>query len=212
MDLNDVRLQFFNVVVVYESIDLLSISRDQVREIGQGLPQPLLTDIPGEILLVVYRDSRIHCQFDRRRLTLQAQEPEERLIETDTVPSMLHRAIAAMRHPRAVQAFGLNYTVTGRLEGPVPVGAHLRDRFLADSNGTARALQGSLDGASVRLNYSYPAFRSTNTLSLEQGNDQSTLLCTLNVHLEPSDVPEAPKLQRLLSDGHSHLRETLARL
>lgn len=63
MDTSAAKLIECNVIMVFRELRFGQILNELARRLLPDYPTPLITEVPGQVLAVVFPDKRIQCQF-----------------------------------------------------------------------------------------------------------------------------------------------------
>jgi hypothetical protein len=124
METANARLTLASVVVAVPELRFGAVLSELVRKLWPAHPAPLITEVPGQVLTVIYPDKQLQCQFANNRVEV-----------TDS------RGLAAGADPFpliAVNAFQALYTSSGdktvahgfNFELHVPVVGHTPPSFV----------------------------------------------------------------------------------
>jgi len=154
VDTANATLVYYNIVVVFRELKFGPMLSEPARRLLEGHPSPLITEIPNQVLAVVYPDRQIQCEFADRRVkvtdgrgTEPGAEPFAQVVINATQAA--GRASAAQ-----IVAYGYNYELHIPV-GEEDAGAFLRTRFLSEAAKIGQAFGGTVGpvgiSASVRL-------------------------------------------------------------
>lgn len=197
-----------SIVMVYEAIDRVLISRDHLQKLITG-QRPRLVDLPGGPLILDYPEvPGIGCLINERRIYLNQAGPTE--------PGEGKLADMALTAARAVVGatmvgYGDNFHVKGSIDSIGDIGHFLRDSLLRGVDQLQVALGGSIACLSPRLKY--PVGNAMYELQIEPDDAESTVFrARLNIHHDTDSLPELDDLRSELREGFEYLRGLLSRL
>ncbi len=178
------------------------------RRLFPGHPSPLITEIPDQLLAVVYPERQIQCQFANRRVDVR----DGRGLDpgTDPFAMIAINAIEAARHASGqdIIAYGYNFDVNLPLEGDEPA-AFLRMRFLNQPQRLGEAFGGEVH----RVGISASVQRGQSQANFEiapLGDGTGLLAARVNYHYEPGQPPE--NIESLSTEVRDRYGEFLAAL
>jgi hypothetical protein len=154
VDTRNATLAYYDIVVVFAELRFGPVLSELARRLLPGHPAPLITEIPNQVLAVVYPDRQIQCEFANRRATVRDSRGGQPGAEP--FGQVAINAVGAAREagaPRIV-AYGYNYELHMPL-GNGDAGAFLRTRFFRQPDEIGQAFGGRGGpvgiGASVTL-------------------------------------------------------------
>lgn len=154
MDTANATLVYYNIVVVFRELKFGPVLSELARKLLHGHPSPLITEIPNQLLAVVYPDRQIQCEFANRRVKVTDGRGTEPGAEPFAQVAFSATNAASQASAAEPVAYGYNYELHIPV-GEQDAGAFLRARFLRQHNEIGEAFGGTLDavliGASVRL-------------------------------------------------------------
>ena len=210
MDTNSARLALYNVVVVFRELRLSELLRKSVRELLPTLPPPMITELPNQLLAIVFPDLQVDCQFANRRLHANDRQAGEvgRQLFCEIVVAAVSRAKEAGN--QTINAFGLNYDVLVPMTTYERAGQYV-EKYLAERSGIAAAFGGSVTNAGIKT-----TIRSDCEVNfdLEALSDQPQILkAHVNYHFDGQEPPaDAPGLHELIADKYQAFFRALAAL
>jgi hypothetical protein len=180
-----------NITIVYEKLDLEALDQNALRrDLVEGVA-PVVTEIPNEMIALMYPQLQIACLLGDRRV--RVNDGSQLPIEERPVAAI---AVAADKLVNSkVVAYGFNYSAVVSLKGVETPGVFLKDRFLQDPDGIEERINGVINAVSLRLLYSQD--HTAYQLTVEpEANDR--IKVHLNAHFEkPDALPDTETLQAL---------------
>lgn len=208
MNIERIEVQRTNITVVFDRLELSAISRDGLRELLPGEAPPIVTDVPDELISLVYPTLQIMGIFRNRRIAFD--DTGQREIDRSLLPSLTLSAAHLIRGPRVV-AFGFNYVITAVVKNVDDFGMFLVDRLLKGRNRIEARLEGTLRGLSLRLNYEREGVRYT--LRVEPTDIGAAVLRShFNAHFAQDKLPRLKELNRMFSSELERMAEALGNL
>jgi hypothetical protein len=171
VDTANATLVYYNIVVVFSELKFGPVLSELARKLLHGHPSPLITEIPNQVLAVVYPDRQIQCEFANRRVKVTDNRGTEPGAEG--FAQVVVNATNAVTHASGAEivAYGYNYELHIPV-GDQDAGAFLRARFLRQHNEIGQAFGGSVEGVLIGA-------------SVSLGHD-----CQANFEIQP--IPERP--------------------
>lgn len=208
MNIERIEVQRTNITVVFDRLELPEISRDALRQLLPGEPPPVLTDVPNELISLVYPTLQTIGTFGNRRISFD--DTAQREIERSLLPGLTLSAARLIRGPRVV-AFGFNYIATAMVKNIDDVGMFFVDRLLKSRKRIETRLEGTLRGLSLRLNYEREGVRYT--LRVEPMDiGVAVLRSRFNAHFAQSELPSLKVLTKMFSLELERMVEALEKL
>lgn len=120
MDVANGRLTLASVVLVVPELHFGAVLSELARKLWPAHPAPLITEIPGQALTVIYPDRRLQCQFSNNRVEVK----DERGVSPNTDPFALvatnaFKAVFESSGDKTV-AHGFNFELHVPVEGQTP--------------------------------------------------------------------------------------------
>jgi hypothetical protein len=141
VDTRNATLAYYDIVVVFAELRFGPVLSELARKLLPGHPAPLITEIPNQVLAVVYPDRQIQCEFGNRR----AKVRDSRGGQPGAEPfgQVAINAVGAAREAgaRSVVAYGYNYELHMPL-GNGDAGTFLRTRFFRQPDEIGQAFGG----------------------------------------------------------------------
>ena len=183
MDTSSARLSGYNFIVVFRELRLNEALLTHARRLLPALPNPLVTEIPNQLIGVVYPDHAIQCQFSNRRVDVR-HTPRSEVVGEEPFCDVALAAVERARESGSqdVVAYGFNYDVLMQLRDYDRPGQYIVSRFLANPSLLAATFGGNVVDGGVKV--------------IIAGND-----CQVNFDLE-SIPPDAPNLLRVHVNYH----------
>ena len=213
MNIREWILAEVNITVVYDNLDLDSISRDRLRGMLLDVQPPIMADLPvvGGAIALTYEPLQTQCLIDQRRIRISnvgRAEIERRPLSTiaqlaETTRGIVERA--------SVVAYGFNYEVLVYLENEDDVGRFLRVRFLNDPEDLDNRFGGQIDSLDLRLHCVFDE-KEYNFRFRPSGSDTSQLHISCNVHFRRDMLPTAGDLQKHIVSEYDDIRAIAKRI
>lgn len=208
LNIEGIEVQRTNITVVFNRLELPEISRDALRELLPAETSPILTDVPDELISLVYPTLQIIGTFANRRISFD--DSGQRQIDNSLLPALTLSAVRLVRGPR-VMGFGFNYMIVAKIKNVDDVGMFFVRRLLKGRNRIERGLDGTLRGLSLRLNYERQGVRYTLRVEpIEVG--AAVLRSSFNAHFARDELPTLKVLSRMFSSELGTMSEALKRL
>lgn len=189
MNVDTARLIEYNMVVVFRDLRFGQILSELARRLLPEHPSPLITEIPNQLLAVVYPDRQIECQFANRRV----QVTDKRRVDPGEHPFPLiaSNAIdaAVQSSGRDIAAYGYNYVVHLQENAPAQ---YIASRFFQNADVIAEAVGGQLTSIGFTAQAHVP--QEGCLLSINLGpvpNTQDLIQATVNYHYEGQSPADA---------------------
>lgn len=189
MDLDKLGIIQTNITIVYERLDLEVLDRNALRrDLVEGVA-PVVTEIPNEMIALVYPQLQIACLLGDRRIRVN----DGSQLSIGERPIAVIAVAADKLVNFKVIAYGFNYNAVVSLKGVETSDVFLKDRFVKDPDGIEERIKGMIQAVSLRLLYSrdHTAYQ----LTVEpEANDR--IKVRLNAHFEkPDALPDAETLR-----------------
>lgn len=155
MDTRNAALASYNIVVVFRELKFGRVLSELARKLLQGHPSPLITEIPDQVLAVVYPDRQIQCQFANRRVDVR--DNRGTTPGTEPFPQVAINAVNAAREASGAEivAYGYNYELDMPL-GEGDAGAFLRTTFLKRPSEIGDAFGGTVGAVGISASVTLP--------------------------------------------------------
>lgn len=182
------------------------------RDLLPGHPAPLITEVPNQVLAVVYPDRQLKCQFANRRVDIadaRGSEPG-----TDPFVQVAMNAIGAARQAGGAQipvvAYGYNYDVQLTLR--MDSGDFLRSRFFSNPEALGSAFNGTVEAVGIKVSVKTADCQANFDIEPILGQAKS-VKAHVNYHFEGKAPPqEAEALAEQVMEKYRHFRQALERL
>jgi len=177
VDTSSARLSGYNFIVVFRELRLNEVLLTLARKLLPVLPNPLVTEIPNQLIGVVYPDHAIQCQFANRRIDVR-HTPRSEMVGEEPFCDVAVAAVEKTRESgnQDVIAYGFNYDVLMPLRDYDRPGQYVVSRFIANANLLTAIFGGKVEDGAIKVTIS--------------GED-----CQVNFDLEgiPPDAPNRLK-------------------
>ncbi len=196
-----------NITLVYDAVNLEDIDRNALRR--QIVPEtpPVVTEIPGEMIALVYPTMQVACILGDRRV--RVNDGSQQTIGNRPLAAIT-LATAGLIDRQRLLAYGFNYDILLTLSGVDDSGRLLTENFLLEPSQLAHRLNAQLHATSLRLNYARQGTRYELALEPDQAG---RIKAHLNVHFEgPECLPNADTLQASFQSEFDGLIATLRNL
>jgi hypothetical protein len=212
MDTSSATLTSYNFIVVFRELRLNDMLLTHARRLLPTLPNPLVTEIPNQLIGVVYPDHSIQCQFANRRVEVRHTSRSGLVGEApfcDVAVAAVERARES--GSRDTVAYGFNYDVLlGNYDKP---GQYITARFLADPNLLAAIFGGSIEDAAVKITVGTSDCRVNFDLEGVPPDAPTVLKAHINYHFaDPSPPNDASELCQLMQQKHGDFFRALQAL
>lgn len=214
MDTSSATLRAYNFMVVFRELRLNETLLTHARRLLPTLPNPLVTEIPNQLIGVVYPDQSIQCQFANRRVQVTHTSRTGLVGEAP----FCEIAIAAVERAREsgsqdIIAYGFNFDVLFReLRNYHSPGQYIA-RFLVDPNLLAGIFGGSVEDAGVKVTIGTTDCQVNFDLEGVPPEAPTELKAHVNYHFaSPSPPSDASELCRLMEQKHGDFFRALAAL
>jgi hypothetical protein len=141
VDTRNATLTYYDMVVVFAELKFGPVLSELARKLLPGHPAPLITEIPNQVLAIVYPDRQIQCEFANRRARVRDDRGSQPGAEP--FPQVAINAVEAAREAgaRSIVAYGYNYELHMPL-GSGDAGTFLRTRFFRQPDEIGQAFGG----------------------------------------------------------------------
>lgn len=183
MDTSSARLSSYNFIVVFRELRLNEVLLMGVRRLLPALPNPLVTEIPNQLIGVVYPDHAIQCQFANRRVDIR-HSPRTEMVGEEPFSDVAVAAVERAKESGSqdVIAYGFNYDVQMQLRDYDSPGQYIVNRFIANPNLLTAIFGGHIEDGKINVSIA--------------GGD-----CRVNFDLE-GIPPDAPNLLKAHVNYH----------
>jgi hypothetical protein len=211
LDTADARLVGYNIVVVLEELRFGAALNELARRLLPGHPSPLITEIPDQLLAVVYPEKQIQCQFANRRVEVR----DGRGVDpgADPFATIAIKAIeaASAASAKGTVAYGYNFDVHLPMTGSDP-STFLKDRFLTKPDQIANAFAGVVKLVGIKATIDRQG--SLVNFDLEPAGDGiQAIKAHVNYHFEPGEPPvDAGVMESEMRDRYAEFLAALERL
>lgn len=153
MDTSSATLSSYNFVVVFRELRLNELLLTYARKLLPTLPNPLVTEVPNQLIAVVYPDLSLQCQFANRRVDVR-QTGRGPVGE----PPFCEIGVAAVEKAKEsgsqqIVAYGFNFDVLIPLKVHDTAGQYVAT-YLADKESVGAIFGGSIKDAGVKVSIS----------------------------------------------------------
>lgn len=203
-------MQVYNIIVVFRELRLTELLRQHVHGLLAGLPPPIITEIPNQLLALAFPDHQIECQFANRRLEVRDRRGQE--VGRQLFCEIAVAALAKVKESGSqdVNAYGLNYDVVVPVTGHDRAGAYV-STYIGDLSRIEGAFGGSVTDVGIKATIEGECEIN---LSLEALPDRPEMLkAHVNYHFASPNVPaDAQSLQALIQRMYEALFRALRTL
>jgi len=198
-----------NITLVYDSLDLRTISINDLRELRGDQTKPTVMDTP-EMIVAIYPPEPVVIQMGDRRIRITLPQPQES-IDDAVLHEVATKCDQLAGRPRSqLVAYGFNFDVAVELPNR---NAHevVVDRFLKETESIKTTLDGSLISFSPRLMFERNQVRYD--LVLEPVNDHA-MKVHLNAHFQHAELtlPATDQLSDSFAAQYEYLVSLLSGL
>lgn len=200
-------------MVVFREIRFTQVLSELARRLLPDHPSPLITEIPSQLLAVVYQDRRIACQFANRRVQItdkRGQIPGEKPLTTVAV-NAIEAASQSSGGRKEIVAYGYNYTV--HLTEPAAAN-FISARFFSDATKVSSAFKGELQGIGFEATINIPQRQCQVNFALAPVPNTVNLIQTvINYHYEGQSPPHsAEELSQQVAAQYDEFLQVLRQL
>lgn len=155
VDTRNATLARYSIVVVLRELRFGPVLNELGRKLLPGHPSPLITEIPNQVLAVVYPDRQIQCQFANRRVDVS--DTRGATPGADPFPLVAINAVAAAREASGagIVAYGYNFELHMPL-GDGDAGTFLRTRFFKNPTDIGDAFGGTVGPVGIAASVTLP--------------------------------------------------------
>lgn len=213
MNIREWTLAEVNITVVYDNLDLDSISRDRLRSMLPDVQPPIMADLPvvGGAIVLNYEPLQTQCLIDQRRIRISnvgRAEIERRPLSTIAQLAETTREIV---EGASIVAYGFNYEILAYLEDEDDIERFLRVRFLNDPEDLDNRFGSQIDSIDLRLHCVLHE-KECNFRFRPSGSDTSQLQISCNVHFRRDTLPVAGDLQKQIVSEYDDIRTIAKRI
>ncbi len=149
LDTSGAKLTGYNLVVVFEELRFGAPLNELARRLLPGHPAPLITEIPDQVLAVIYPERQIQCQFANRRVEVRDGRGVDPGIDPFGTVAINAIEAAARASGKPIVAYGYNFDVNLSLGEDDPA-TFLRSRFLKDPHTLSQAFGGEVKAVGIK--------------------------------------------------------------
>jgi hypothetical protein len=212
MDTSSATLRAYNYIVVFRELRLNEMLLTSARRLLPALANPLVTEIPNQLIGVVYPDHSIQIQFANRRV--EVRHASELVGEAP----FCEIAIAAVQKARDagnqdVIAYGFNFDVLfTQLRDYHGPGQYIA-KFLADPSLLAAIFGGSVEDAGIKVTIRTTDCQVNFQLEGTPPEAPTALKARVNYHFTDQPPPNDPSdLCRLMEQKYGDFFRALGAL
>lgn len=195
-----------NITVVFETLDLEQVSRDELRSSLAELGRPVLTEIPDQMIALVYPEANVACVIGNRRIRVDFRKEGE--LGEDKVSHIASQARLVLAGLSMV-AYGFNFDSVVTVVGPTSAEEHLKSVLVANSIELEAKLRGRLGATTIELGYLRDGKECTLRLQPISGRQ---IRAHLNVHFATSELPVPQELAQMVISEFDDLERILHEL
>jgi len=214
MDTSSATLSAYNFIAVFRELRLNELLLRHARRLLPTLPNPLVTEIPNQLIGVVYPDHSIQCQFANRRVVVTHTSRNGIVGEApfcDVAVAAVERARES--GSRDIVAYGFNFDVFTKLRDYDRPGQYIIARFLADPNLLAAIFAGSVEDAGVKVTVARADCQVNFDLEGQPPDAPTELKAHVNYHFADQSPPnDASELCQLMRQKHEDFFRALQAL
>lgn len=147
VDIAKASLVVYNIVVVFRELRFTDLLRTAVRQLLPAYPNPLITEVPNQLIGVLYADQQIECQFANRRV-----EVRDRRGLVGATPfceiavAATQKAVESGSQP--IVSYGFNYTMLIPLEADSRAGQYVL-KYLSEPERLGEAFGGKVTDVGI---------------------------------------------------------------
>lgn len=195
-----------NITVVLEALDLEQVSRDELRGALAELGKPVVSEIPDQMIALVYPGANAACLMGDRRIRANfSKEGELGEDKVSHIASQARQVLSGL----SVVAYGFNFDSVVTIVGPMSAEEDLKSALIANPTALETKLGGRIGAATVQLAYVKDSKECT--LRLEPISDRQ-IRTHLNVHFAVSELPAAQELAQMAISEFDELERILREL
>jgi len=210
VDTRNASLIQYNIVVVFQELRFGQVLYELARNLLPGHPSPLITEIPNQLLVVVYPDRKLQCQFANRRVEVR----DNRDVGPGTEPfsQVAVKAVEAASQASGcnIVAYGYNYVVQLPI-GQDP-GQFIRTRFFKSPETLGDAFGGEVGSVGIKASIKLADCKAI--FDIEPVPDRPELIkAHANYHYERTKLPtDANALTEEIQQKYDEFKAAMERL
>lgn len=211
LDTADARLVGYNIIVVLEELRFGAPLNELARRLLPGHPSPLITEIPDQLLAVIYPDKQIQCQFANRRVVVSDARGVDPGTEPFATIAIKASEAASTASGKGTVAYGYNFDVYLPLTGSDP-SAFVKDRFLTKPGQIAAAFSGDIQMVGIKA--TIRRHDCVANFDIEPAGDgMQAIKAHVNYHFEPGEPPrDSGAMESEMRDRYQEFLAALERL
>jgi hypothetical protein len=212
VDTTNATLAYYNIVVVFPDLKFGPALSELARKLLHGHPSPLITEIPNQVLAVVYPDRQIQCQFANRRVDVR--DSRGTTPGAEPFPQVVVNAVDAAREASGKEpvAYGYNYELDMPL-GERDAGAVLRTTFFKRPSDIGDAFGGTVGAVGISASVTLPDGCQANFEIVPIPERAGYARAHVNYHYESGKPPSDPAaLTQEVERKYDEFRVALDRL
>lgn len=210
VDTRNAKLIYCNVVVVFRELRFGQVLYELARKLLPEHPSPVITEIPNQLLVVVYPERKLQCQFANRRVEVR----DNRGIDpgSDPFSSVVMKAVEAASEASSapIVAYGYNYDV--QLPIGQDGGQFIRARFFQKPEDLSHAFEGQVGNVGIKAAIKLADGQAN--FAIEAVPDQPNLVrAHINYHYEErTRPPDATALTEEIQQKYDEFKAAMERL
>ena len=190
MNIENAKLIHYDMVVVFSDLRFGQVLNELAKKIYPNHPSPLITEIPKQLLSIIYPDKNIQCQFANKRL--QISDKRGAVPGEDPFSMIAVGAIEAATYPEKKEkiiAYGYNYLVQLKQKNPTD---YIKDHFFS-ANFTqieSKVFTGTIQNLGFNTIISVPKINGIVTFTLTSQDQNSDIITSqINFHYSNGNPP-----------------------
>ena len=212
LDTSGVRLASYNFVVVFEELPIGAVLHELARRLLPEHPSPLITEIPDQLLAVIYPERQLQCQFANRRVDVRDGRGVEPGIEPYGTVAINAVDSAKRASGKGIVAYGYNFDVHLPLPGDDPA-SFLKARFLSDPQKLGRAFDGDVRSVGVKASIQQADRQANFDIEPLADGGRGLIKARVNYHYEGGEPPlDAQALVTQVRERYEEFLAALGRL
>lgn len=213
VNVDQAQLIEYNMVAVFKELRYTQVLSELARRLLPDHPAPLITEIPGQLLAVVYPDRRIECQFTNRRVLVtdkRSVTPGENPFGLVTL-NALEAVSRSSGGDQAIVAYGYNYVLRLKEAGPTH---YISTRFFSDTTKISHAFGGELQSIEFTAAVSIATAHCLASVTLRPApNAAEVIEATVNYHYDgQSPALSAEEISRQVATKYDEFAQALRQL
>lgn len=211
MDIGNARLTLASVVVVVPELRFGAVLSELARKVWPAHPAPLITEVPDQVLTVVYPDRQLQCQFANNRV--EVKDSRGVAAGSDPFPLVAVNAFKALYASSGenITAHGLNFELHVPISGHTPPGFVQGEFFLNPQQRIADPFGAQLADLGFIAIMDRPDCRIQ--LLVEPSKFEGSLRVHANFHFEGRPPPlEEGEFRISFEREYESFKEALSRL